>query len=301
MIDRANRATPTPLIVCVGDLIDEIAVRLDAPWRRGSDAAAQITRRRGGSAANVAVAAVAAGGSARFIGAVGDDATAEALEAALLRAGVEPLLQRGGRSASIVVVVEPDGERTMLPDRAAALSLRDPGPTALIGGSWLHAPAYSLLGEPLGETTRRLFAHARDAGIPTSLDASSVGALSAWGPEESRRRFAELAPTLLFANEEECAYLDLLNRPLPGSALIAKHGAGIAEVRSPEGEHVAALPAHPLPPGIDSTGAGDAFAGGLLVARARGESWEDALAAGHTAAAGHLQRQATESDQREAS
>jgi sugar/nucleoside kinase (ribokinase family) len=301
MIDRASRATPTPLIVCVGDLIDEIAVRLDAPWRRGSDAAAQITRRRGGSAANVAVAAVAAGGSARFIGAVGDDATAEALEAALLRAGVEPLLQRGGRSASIVVVVEPDGERTMLPDRAAALSLRDPGPAALIGGSWLHAPAYSLLGEPLGETTSRLFAHARDAGIPTSLDASSVGALSAWGPEESRRRFAELAPTLLFANEEECAYLDLMNRPLPGSALIAKHGAGIAEVRSPEGEHVAALPAHPLPPGIDSTGAGDAFAGGLLVARARGESWEDALAAGHTAAAGHLQRQATESDQREAS
>jgi len=301
MIDRASRATPTPLIVCVGDLIDEIAVRLDAPWRRGSDAAAQITRRRGGSAANVAVAAVAAGGSARFIGAVGDDATAEALEAALLRAGVEPLLQRGGRSASIVVVVEPDGERTMLPDRAAALSLRDPGPAALIGGSWLHAPAYSLLGEPLGETTSRLFAHARDAGIPTSLDASSVGALSAWGPEESRRRFAELAPTLLFANEEECAYLDLINRPLPGSALIAKHGAGIAEVRSPEGEHVAALPAHPLPPGIDSTGAGDAFAGGLLVARARGESWEDALAAGHTAAAGHLQRQATESDQREAS
>jgi sugar/nucleoside kinase (ribokinase family) len=301
MIDRANRATPTPLIVCVGDLIDEIAVRLDAPWRRGSDAAAQITRRRGGSAANVAVAAVAAGGSARFIGAVGDDATAEALEAALLRAGVEPLLQRGGRSASIVVVVEPDGERTMLPDRAAALSLRDPGPAALTGGSWLHAPAYSLLGEPRGEPTRRLFAHARDAGIPTSLDASSVGALSAWGPEESRRRFAELAPTLLFANEEECAYLNLINHPLPGSALIAKHGAGIAEVRSPEGEHVAALPAHPLPPGIDSTGAGDAFAGGLLVARARGESWEDALAAGHIAAAGHLQRQATESDQREAS
>jgi sugar/nucleoside kinase (ribokinase family) len=244
---------------------------------------------------------VAAGGSARFIGAVGDDATAETLEAALVRAGVEPLLQRGGRSASIVVVVEPDGERTMLPDRAAALSLRDPGAASLAGGAWLHAPAYSLLGEPLGETTRRLFAHARDAGIPTSLDASSVGALSTWGPEESRSRFAELAPTLLFANEEECDYLDLIDRPFPGSILIAKHGAGIAEVRSESGEQIAALPAHPLPAGIDSTGAGDAFAGGLLVARARGESWEDALAAGHHAAAGHLQRQAANSNEREAS
>lgn len=299
-MDRADPAVPAPLIVCVGDLIDEIAVRLDAPWRRGSDAAAQITRRRGGSAANVAVAAVAAGGSARFIGAVGDDATAEALEAALVRAGVEPLLQRGGRSASIVVVVEPDGERTMLPDRAAALSLRDPGAASLDGGAWLHAPAYSLIGEPLGETTSRLFAHARNAGVSTSLDASSVGALSSWGPEESRRRFAELAPTLLFANEEECDYLNLIDRPLPGSILITKHGAGIAEVRSASGEQIAAFPAHPLPAGIDSTGAGDAFAGGLLVARARGKSWEDALAAGHNAAAGHLQRQAAQSEEREA-
>ena len=296
MIDRAILATTTPLIVCVGDLIDEIAVRLDEPWRRGSDAAAQITRRRGGSAANVAVAAVAAGGAARFIGAVGDDATADALEAALAHAGVEPLLQRGGRSASSVVVVEPDGERTMLPDRAAALSLRDPGPSAIGGGSWLHAPAYSLLGEPLGDTTTRLFAYAQAAGISTSLDASSVGALSRWGPEESRRRFAKLAPTLMFANEEESAYLDLIQRPLPGSILIAKHGAGIAEVRAENGELLAALPAHPLPAGIDSTGAGDAFAGGLLVARARGNSWEDALAAGHDAAAAHLQRQASQSE-----
>jgi len=301
MIDRALPAAKAPLIVCVGDLIDEIAVRLDEPWRRGSDAAAQISRRRGGSAANVAVAAVAAGGSARFIGAVGDDATAESLEAALVRAGVEPLLQRGGRSASIVVVVEPDGERTMLPDRAAALSLRDPGATSLDGGAWLHAPAYSLLGEPLGETTRLLFAHARSAGIPTSLDASSVGALSAWGPAESRRRFAELAPTLLFANEEECDYLDLIGQPLPGSILIAKHGAGIAEVRSAGGQLLAQRPANQLPAGIDSTGAGDAFAGGLLVARARGESWEDALAAGHKTAAGHLQRQAASSSEEEAS
>ena len=301
MSEPVAPSTSPALIVCVGDLIDEIAVRLDAPWRRGSDAAAQITRRRGGSAANVAVAAVAAGGAARFVGAVGDDPTADALERALLRAGVEPLLQRGGRSASIVVVVEPDGERTMLPDRAAALTLRDPGAAALIGGAWLHAPAYSLLGEPLGTTTRSLFARAHAAGIPTSLDASSVGALSVWGPEESRRQLLALGPTLLFANEEECAYLHLLGDPLPGIVLIAKHGAGIAEVRSPNGEPIASLPARQLPAGIDSTGAGDSFAGGLLVARARGHSWEDALAAGHAVAADYLLRQAANSENGEVS
>ena len=292
MIDRSQPTAQRPLIVCVGDLIDEIAVRLDAPWRRGSDAAARISRRRGGSAANVAVAAVLAGGAARFLGAVGDDVTADGLEAALRQAGVESHLQRGGRSASIVVVVEPDGERTMLPDRAAALTLRDPGPAALADAAWLHAPAYSLIGEPLGATTRLLFERARASGIPTSLDASSVGALSNWGVDESRRRLTQLSATLLFANEEECDYLRLIDEPLPGSVLVAKRGAGVAEARSPDGTSLGVLPAQPLPDGIDTTGAGDAFAGGLLVARASGRPWEDALAAGHAAAAGYLRRQA---------
>lgn len=285
------RAASAPLIVCVGDLIDEIAVRLLSPWRRGSDAAAQISQRRGGSAANVAVAAAAAGGRARFIGAIGSDTTGDALEAALLAAGVEPLLQRDGRSPSIIVIVEPDGERTMLPDRGVAVSLTHPGHAALSGAAWLHAPAYSLIGEPLGATTNALFREAISAGIATSLDASSVGALTAWGPEESRRRFGETGASHLFANEEEVEYLDLIGRPIPNMTLIVKRGAGMAEVRDPQGCRVATLPAPPLSGSIDSTGAGDAFAGGFAVARAGGVAWEDALRAGHRAASAHLMEQ----------
>jgi sugar/nucleoside kinase (ribokinase family) len=286
-----RRSANGPLIVSVGDLIDEIAVRLAAPWRRGSDAAAQITRRRGGSAANVAVAAAASGGRARFLGAIGSDATGDALEAALLAAGVEPLLQRSGRSPSIIVVVEPDGERTMLPDRGVATNLQHPGPALLSGADWLHAPAYSLMGEPLATTTLRLLHEANQDGIPTSLDASSVGALDAWGPEESRRRFAASGATHLFANEEEAEYLGLLRAPIAGMTLIVKRGAGVADVRAASGEVLASVAAPPIGGSIDSTGAGDAFAGGFLVARARGDSWEDALHAGHRAARAHLQQQ----------
>lgn len=285
------RAVSAPLIVCVGDLIDEIAVRLTAPWRRGSDAAAQISRRRGGSAANVAVAAAATGGRARFIGAIGSDTTGDALEAALLAAGVEPLLQRDGRSPSIIVIVEPDGERTMLPDRGVAMTLSHPGQAALNGAAWLHAPAYSLIGEPLGATTNALFREAVSAGIATSLDASSVGALAAWGPEESRRRFSATGAAHLFANEEEVEYLDLIERPIPNMTLIMKRGAGVADVRDPHGRLVATLPAPPLSEAVDTTGAGDAFAGGFAVARAGGAAWEDALRAGHRAASAHLMEQ----------
>ena len=279
------------MIVSVGDLIDEIAVRLTAPWRRGSDAAAQITRRRGGSAANVAVAVAASGGRARFLGSIGSDATGDALEAALVAAGVEPLLQRGGRSPSIIVVVEPDGERTMLPDRGVATELLHPGSSALSGAAWLHAPAYSLIGEPLATTTLRLLQEANRDGIPTSLDASSVGALAAWGPEESRRRFVASGATHLFANEEEAEYLDLLRAPIAEMTLIVKRGAGAADVRAAGGEVLASVAARPINGSIDSTGAGDAFAGGFLVARASGDSWEDALLAGHGAARAHLQQQ----------
>lgn len=288
---HGRRSARGPLIVSVGDLIDEIAVRLTAPWRRGSDAAAQITRRRGGSAANVAVAVAAAGGRARFLGAIGSDATGDSLEAALRSANVEPILQREGRSPSIIVVVEPDGERTMLPDRGVATSLTHPGPTLLTGAAWLHAPAYSLMGEPLATTTKRLLQEAKRAGIPTSLDASSVGALAEWGPEESRSRFAASGATHLFANEEEAEYLDLIQRPIIDVTLIIKRGAGVAEVRADNGEVLASIAAVPLEGTIDSTGAGDAFAGGLLVARASAKSWEDALHAGHHAARAHLQRQ----------
>lgn len=283
-----SSSTAVPLIVCVGDLIEEIAVRLSAPWRRGSDAAASIATRRGGSAANVAVAVAASGGRARFVGAVGSDDAADALERALLDAGVEPLLQRRGRSARIIVVVEPDGERTMLPDRAAALTLVDPGAAALASAAHLHAPAYSLMGEPLATTTARLFAAAQSAGASTSLDASSVGALAAWGRDESRRRLSSLQPQMLFANEEESEYLDLLTRPLAGSTLIMKRGPGAAEVRSPAGALLARLSAPPIDGWVDSTGAGDNFAGGFLVARSSGATWEDALAAGHGAARRHL-------------
>ena len=105
------------------------------------------------------------------------------------------------------------------------------------------------------------------------------------------RRFGGTGATHLFANEEEVEYLDLIERPIPNMTLIVKRGAGLAEVRDPHGRQVATLPAPPLSGSIDSTGAGDAFAGGFTVARAGGTAWEDALRAGHRSASAHLMEQ----------
>ena len=87
--------------------------------RHATDNPAVIHRTRGGSAANVA--AFARRGTAvpaRFIGCVGADPAGDMLCAELAGRGVDVRVQRRGRTGTIVVLVDGDGERTMYPDRA---------------------------------------------------------------------------------------------------------------------------------------------------------------------------------------
>src|SRR5262245_25381630 len=94
----APRQRDAPLVCVLGDLVADVVVEVVGPRRRGADTAARVVHRRGGSAANVAVAVVRAGGRARFVGRVGDDDVGTGLVAALAEAGVEPLVQRSGRT-----------------------------------------------------------------------------------------------------------------------------------------------------------------------------------------------------------
>ena len=71
----------------------------------------------GGSAANVAAFAAAAGARPRFIGQVGDDDAGRRLTADLQAAGVDVRLIRAGRMGDTVILVGPDGERSVLADR----------------------------------------------------------------------------------------------------------------------------------------------------------------------------------------
>src|SRR5688572_17833675 len=110
------------MLCAVGDLVEDVVVLLDGPPARGTDTTARISRHRGGSAANVAVAAAAASREkrARFVGHVGADDLGDRLLAELAAAGVDLAVTRGGHTGSIVVLVDPDGERTMLTDRGAS-------------------------------------------------------------------------------------------------------------------------------------------------------------------------------------
>ena len=141
------------MLAAIGDVVDDIVVRLDEAIRTGTDAGARVTRRRGGSAANVAAVAARLTGAARFLGQVGDDPTADLLLAELRNDGVDTaFVRRHGRSGAIVVLVDAAGERTFLTDPGSARQLDRPDPAWLDGVDVLHVPFYSRVDEPMATT-----------------------------------------------------------------------------------------------------------------------------------------------------
>ena len=271
------------MLATLGDLVEDIAIRVDDPVNIASDTAASIDRRRGGSAANVAVMASRLGHDCRFLGQVGDDLIGAALIAALEAEGVDAgFVRRAGRTGTIVVLVDPTGERSMLTDRAACLEFDRPSDAWLDGVTTLHVPMYSLAADPLAATATTVIGWAHDRDIAVSIDVSSVALIEQVGASGVLSMLDELRPSLVFANEIEAAALGGVYGPLCEAITVVKQGPDPVVIFA--GDDRFDVPTTPVERGADTTGAGDAFAAGFLTADWR----SDVVAAcrsGHDAAA----------------
>ncbi len=251
------------VIVCLGDLLLDVIVRLSQPLAEGADADAVTRLGPGGQAANVAAWIAELGGEARFVGKRADDEAGRAAAAGLARYGVDvrgPVVT--GRTGTVVSLVGVDGARTMASDRGVSPDLRadELDPAWLDGCTHLHLPGYSLLRSPIDGAALR----AAELAPRVSVDLSSWSSIRDFGPARFRERLEALRPAIVFANEDEER---IIGGPLDGTEWVLKRGALGARFGELELPAVAATP-------IDTTGAGDALAAGYLV-----DGPEQALAA----------------------
>lgn len=273
----------------------DVVLAPDRPLEPATDVPGRVELRQGGSAANTARWLGRLGAATTLIAAVGRDAAGRALVEAVRSDRVTARVARvaGVRTGRIGVVVAPGGERSFVADRGAADRLRpdDVDRSWFAGANALHLPAYSLIGEPLALAAGRAIGFAREGGATVSLDLASIGPLLAGGRRAAVALVEVARPDILFATAGEAeavlghhgvgGLLDLapvavVKRGAKGATVLARAGA------EPLRFEVATAHLH----ATDTTGAGDAFDAGFLVA------WQSSRAAGRSLAAS-LQRAAS--------
>lgn len=207
-----------------------------------------------------------------FGGAVGRDSLGDGYRAALRTAGVEPaLVATDARTGTSIILVTPDGERTMNTNLAACRLFRaaDLDLDGLARSRLVYLTGYLWDTENQREAAEQAAARARALRIPVAFDLADP-----WVVERYRDRFRDWVPRsvdLLFANGKELALLTgsscdedcMAAAAAIAPTVVMKVGARGCWVGGRDAAAPVLVPTDAVKP-LDTTGAGDAFAGGWL-------------------------------------
>ena len=247
----------------------------------------------GGSAANTCAVAAGMGARVAYLGKVADDALGQSFRRDIGAIGVHfptAPLTGGASTARCLILVTPDGQRTMNTFLGACVSFgEDDVDEALVANSAvLYLEGY-LFDPPAAQAAfRRAAAAAHAAGRQVALSLSD-----AFCVDRHRDAFRELVRgdvDILFANETEICSLYEVNsfdeaaeaaRADVAIAALTRSEAGSLILRGDERFVVAAEPTEV----VDTTGAGDAYAGGFLAGLTSGKPLAECGRLGSIAAA----------------
>jgi ribokinase len=240
----------TARVCVVGSVNMDLTMHVETLPRAGETVlASSLTHSPGGKGANQAVAAARAGAQVQFVGAVGDDAAAEPLRAHLLANGVglDGTVALSGPSGTAIIVVDADGENSIVvaPGANGQLNPKDAHVRAVISDcdvllTQLEIPVAAAL------TAAR---QARSSGAIVMVNASPGG--------RDPSALADLAAVadVVIVNQSEAD-----GWPWRPSHFVVTLGARGARYVGADGELEVSAPEVAA---VDTTGAGDVFAGVL--------------------------------------
>jgi len=274
-------------------LIDEVEAE------RLYDSLGPTMEQSGGSAANTIAALSSFGCDTAFIGKVKDDQLGRVFAHDIRATGAHfdtPPAKDGPSTARCLVLVTPDGERTMNTWLGAAqnLSPEDIDEELVAASAITYLEGYLWDPPAAKEAFQKAAKIARKAGRKVALSLSD-----AFCVDRHRESFLELIRTsvdILFANEAEIKSLyragnfndamHAVRKDCPLSVL-TRSGSG-SVIALPDDVHV--IEAFPVKKVVDATGAGDLFAAGFLAGYTRGLSLPEAARLGAVAAAEIIQQ-----------
>jgi sugar/nucleoside kinase (ribokinase family) len=248
----------------------------------------------GGSAANTIAGVTSLGGSARYVGKVADDQLGSVFAHDIRAAGVSyetAALSGGPQTARCIVVVTPDGQRTMSTFLGASALLDE---SDVLEDQIADAKIVYLEGY-LWDRPEAKDAFRKAAALAAKHDRKTALTLSdAFCVDRHRDSFLHLirdGVDLLFANEAELLSL-YQTQDFDAAVQQVRQDCQLAAVTRSEKGSVVITPqemqevaAQPVAEVVDTTGAGDLYAAGFLFGAANDKPLPECAQLGHVAAA----------------
>jgi sugar/nucleoside kinase (ribokinase family) len=278
-------------VLCIGDVMLDVVVALQAPINYGEDTPSKITTHGGGAAGNVASWIAHAGTAASIVARIGNDSAGAAITSEFEDLGVDysSLRKTSDATGVVVVVVDKKGERTMFPETGANSGLVVTDMPDLAGFDAAYVSGYALLNPRSRAGVLEMIAVIKSAGLPIFYDTVTVGAMK----EVNRALIQSWLPLMdyVLPNEEEALYvadaadIDLALTKLLElcPAVIIKRGPSGAIAQNRGGTRIDIDAIKTVV--ADTTGAGDSFAAGFIATKISGGDLSASLKAGVTLAA----------------
>lgn len=287
------------LVDIQAQITDEVLVRLDypkgvmtlvdAPTQErvlAAIAGAAVSRCAGGSAANTIMAVADLGGKAAYSGKVGHDEIGQFFLTDLRRMGVSievPPLD--GPSGTCVILITEDAQRTMLTHLgvSAALGPDDVREEDIRQAKYVYVEGYLFTADAPRAAAYKTIELARKNGVKVAFTVSDPFLIHLFRDEFLR--LIEGPVDLLFCNLEEARALTGKHDPVECAVEIHRHAENVALTLGPAGSILMhqgeVLPVEGVTTtAVDTTGAGDMYAGALLYGITNGLSWKQS---GHLA------------------